>query len=549
MPGNSRNASNNYLFKPTNPCDVYTCTIDDTDFYDNFDTSLDVYDDAYYANDRPVNYVTPQPRVNVSPRTPVMPHPHNVTPCHDATPQPHPDTLSPPIDITPHLSNDTSAYIDISSQSYTDDNLIQFDCDTSADDQITPELTVDAMLQIHSLDDTPSLRPHIVHPQAPTHVTSSLHNSISIFEPPDTSAIADTVISNATIVDPLAYSDIIPNLSTNTSVSNPHASSQVNDIDHISSTNQHNRIFKHSLIIPDRLPHVTIPIEPDITRNNFLQKSELYQNTAESMPLQPINEVLCHEVPIIMDQEDPSLKQKQAIATEDINTISFTNETKNLSIHGKITNTPYVFLCDTGASHTIIDETVYNDIIKVQSFPLITHSSNTFRSANNQHINVLGHTEIPFEIDNKIYTFQTFVAKDLAYKVILGKDFLDHFNAIIDFHHHTLVFQPNQSHTDNNSCKVHADQTYHLPPLSETIVRAYLANPFDSGSAGLVEPKISLIERYNICGSSCLVTVSDNGTIPYKILNRNSPGTIYHHTTPGMMLMSLNALISELLHL
>ena len=45
---------------------------------------------------------------------------------------------------------------------------------------------------------------------------------------------------------------------------------------------------------------------------------------------------------------------------------------------------------------------------------------------------MLGQVEIPFEIQSKIYPYRALIIQDLAYDAILGRDFLEQYEAKVD---------------------------------------------------------------------------------------------------------------------
>jgi len=168
------------------------------------------------------------------------------------------------------------------------------------------------------------------------------------------------------------------------------------------------------------------------------------------------------------------------------NAISFTGLTKNLTIPGKIAGQQFLFLCDTGASNTIIHSRVYNkfqDKFKLQE---LDDNYGALRSVNGQDISINGQATIPFEIDNEIYEFKAFIADGVTYDVILGNDFLNVFNAIIDLQKQSISFNqvlPSHNLKENAlaATTIHANQTYILPPRSESLILVYLTHPFDPG--------------------------------------------------------------------
>ena len=54
------------------------------------------------------------------------------------------------------------------------------------------------------------------------------------------------------------------------------------------------------------------------------------------------------------------------------------------------------------------------------------------------------------------------------------------------------------------------------------------------GKTALIEPSAKLIDRYNVCGASQLVSFSEQHTFPFRIINpTQKPVTIYRCTTVG----------------
>ena len=124
---------------------------------------------------------------------------------------------------------------------------------------------------------------------------------------------------------------------------------------------------------------------------------------------------------------------------------------------------------------------------------------------------------------------------------ILGRDFLQKFGSKIDFEKGMIKFVSevdplpfcNMEGTmsddyvvsDNTDfkCSVHADFSFVIPPQSEVVVPAKLnAIPQQSNAIGVVAPRSTLPEMYSVFGASELVRVSEDGTIPMRIINPSS---------------------------
>ena len=137
--------------------------------------------------------------------------------------------------------------------------------------------------------------------------------------------------------------------------------------------------------------------------------------------------------------------------------------------------------------------------------------------------------------------------------MILGRDFLQKFGSKIDFEKAMIEFVSevdplpfcNMEGTMSDDyvvsgntdfkCSVHADFSFVIPPQSEVVVPAKLnAIPQQSNAIGVVVPRSTLPEKYSVFGASELVRVSEDGTIPIRIINPSSqPVKIYRRTRFG----------------
>ena len=85
-----------------------------------------------------------------------------------------------------------------------------------------------------------------------------------------------------------------------------------------------------------------------------------------------------------------------------------------------------------------------------------------------------------------------------------------------------------------NPVTVHAYATYILPPLSESVIPVYPKTALEVGSTDLTEPSSKLAERYHVCCASQVVSLPEDLTFPFRVLNpTNKPVTIYRCSTMG----------------
>ena len=127
------------------------------------------------------------------------------------------------------------------------------------------------------------------------------------------------------------------------------------------------------------------------------------------------------------------------------------------------------------------------------------------------------------------------VIEGLAFDVFIGRDFLREFCSKIDFVDNIVEFvladdplpfdlgrlsdNPDVDGSEFVS-SVHADFSFTIPPRSEKIVLGKLKDmPVSEDVCGIVIPRSDLSHRYSIFGAAEIVKVSQNGTIPIRIVN------------------------------
>ena len=219
---------------------------------------------------------------------------------------------------------------------------------------------------------------------------------------------------------------------------------------------------------------------------------------------------------------------------------------------GKIAEQTVTFLIDTGANVTAIRADVWRRISALAKHTPTPTTINTIKAVSGAEIPVLGQLEVPFEIDGHVYPFKALIIECLTYEAILGRDFLECYNAKIDLgkqllhleHDSDITFDdfsyfPDVSTEETKVCSINAQATFIIPPLSEVLVPATLSKQFAVHTVGCVEPRRALTERYNIIGAAELVKISDQNTIPIRLLNpTNQPIKIYRCTSLGQFLQA-----------
>lgn len=219
---------------------------------------------------------------------------------------------------------------------------------------------------------------------------------------------------------------------------------------------------------------------------------------------------------------------------------------ESLYVYGSVEDQTTLMLVDTGATITAVSNAFFYSL---SPLPQLTASIlPSIRTVSGESLPVRGTATLTFVLDTVPYSFAISVIDTLTYPVVLGRDFLMHFNSVIDMQSHTLTLSGNTpislgpdrtltspTHgTSTESATVHAYATYILPPLSENIIPVYAKADIPIGSIGFIEPNSKLAERYQICGAAQLVSLADTKTFPFRVLNpTNRPITVYRCSTMG----------------
>ena len=207
----------------------------------------------------------------------------------------------------------------------------------------------------------------------------------------------------------------------------------------------------------------------------------------------------------------------------------------SVTVFGKIGSIQANFLIDTGAAVSAINSRVWNKLRRYSQFQRIALAPSTnMQTVDGKPLVVEGKINLPIKLSNKDYPFEFHVVKELAYDVILGKDFLAHYQSRIDFPEGILQLQSGDVPTSDQR-RAHMKQTMTIPPLSEQIVMAYADDVGElAKSEVMFTPASNLEERYELFGAHMVICIDDNGQIPVRLLNPTPAEiTLHCHTTLG----------------
>ena len=235
---------------------------------------------------------------------------------------------------------------------------------------------------------------------------------------------------------------------------------------------------------------------------------------------------------------------------ESVNSICVPFMTGSSSLAVSIEGHDFNCLLDSGAAVTAISAEVWHTYLS-HAYPILDRPSpEGVTSVNGCRLATLGKSSMKFVIDSQVLPFEAHVIQDLAYDVILGRDFLQKFSFKIDFEngvvnfspeadplpfsddHSNSTFEVSEDSSDNFISSVHASRTFVIPPQSEILVSGKLNSlPNVIGINGMIAPRSDLSHRYSVFGAAELVRVAEDGTIPVRIVNISSePVKIYRRT-------------------
>ena len=236
--------------------------------------------------------------------------------------------------------------------------------------------------------------------------------------------------------------------------------------------------------------------------------------------------------------------------TQFLDELNFPYHTKDSTISVNIAHLNFRALIDTGAAVIAVSARVWQKCASNLSLNLGPLNHDFITTVDGCLLKVKGRVMLPFAIDSKIFAFEAHVIQDLTSDVILGRNFfkklcvkIDFDEGMVRFRHggDPLPFDSDPVTIDDDCCpefvcSVHADTAFTIPPQSEIIVlgRLNAELPLKKTVCGLVVPRDDLPHRYSIFGASELVKVTEDGTLPVRMVNPSArPVKIFRKTRLG----------------
>ena len=189
-------------------------------------------------------------------------------------------------------------------------------------------------------------------------------------------------------------------------------------------------------------------------------------------------------------------------------------------------------MVDTGAAVTVVSEKFYQEILRAR-YPLITEGGlDSVRTADGNTVPVRGTVTFSIIMGHNAYVCSASVVVGLSYNIILGRDLLHDFSAIIDVRGQVVTFVGGNTVTfasENDApivSNVKVAKTMVIDAQSELIIPATLTTSLQPPVVGLIEalPKLSN-HLHGACTLSC---PGENGEVSFRLLNPSDTPVVLH---------------------
>ena len=361
-------------------------------------------------------------------------------------------------------------------------------------------------------------------------------------------------------VDPVVCKDEVHLVNQNSPVQNSACYNQGKEIDssvvlhnvvaevdpqvfEVANVEESDVVFEDAQVdVCDVLDHDDVKITELVVNDSIVAGSHLTKSvTGQASPIAANKEAIeeTNQGDIVSSEQ-----------TQFLNGINSPFHTKDSTISVNIAHLNFRALIDTGAAVTAVSARVWQRCSSNISLNLGPPNHDSITTVDGCLLKVIGRVMLPFAIDFKIFRSEAHVIQDLTSDVILGRNFFEKFCAKIDFDEGMIRFKHGEDPLPFDSdpvtidndycpefvCSVHADTAFTIPPQSEIIVlgRLNAELPLKETVCGLVVPRNDLPHRYSIFGASELVKVTEDGTIPVRMVNPSArPVKIFRKTRLG----------------
>ena len=212
----------------------------------------------------------------------------------------------------------------------------------------------------------------------------------------------------------------------------------------------------------------------------------------------------------------------------------------NVLIWGTILQQHVKLLVDTGAAVTVISDKFFNEVLRTKYSMTQNQQFESIKTANGNTVAVTGAVSFSVTIGNLDYVCDAVVVPNLSYNVVLGRDFLHKFNAIIDVRGHKVTFSEQNTvffavgDSPPIVSDVRAAKTFVIEGHSEVVIPAFLTSFPSEPVIGLIEAVPKLSDRYHLLGAPSLSKPNNDGMVTFRMCNPlDDPVLLHRGTTIG----------------
>ena len=268
--------------------------------------------------------------------------------------------------------------------------------------------------------------------------------------------------------------------------------------------------------------------------NNFENTPFALKNTTQNAVEQISHSPEFPNVPKSSDHVIPSIETGSNISS---------SSPTNVLVWGTVLKQPTKLLVDTGAAVTVISDTYYHDILRPVYELKRNEQLESVKTANGKSVPVTGSVSFPVMIGQLVYTFDAAIVPGLAYDIVLGRDFLHKFSAVIDVRGQTVKFYGDNTvffangDAPPHASEVRAAQTVVIDAHSESVIPVYLRTSPPEPVIGLIEAIPKLSDRYQLFAASSVSCCNESGKVSFRPLNPTEQPVLLHKgTTIGQFL-------------
>ena len=206
----------------------------------------------------------------------------------------------------------------------------------------------------------------------------------------------------------------------------------------------------------------------------------------------------------------------------------------NVLIWGTILKQHFKLLVDTGAAVTVVSEGFFHDVLRCKYALTQKQLFESIKTANGGTVPVTGAVSFDLSIGQCDYDCNAVVVPDLSYNVVLGRDFLQKYRAVVDVGNEKVTFAGNDSvcfangDTPPLTADVRIARTFVIDGSSEVVIPAVLTSFPSEPAVGLIEGVPKLSDRYHLLCAPTLCQPDSDGKVTLRLINPSDSPVLIH---------------------